>query len=131
MSSATIEWLNQGKYVGIDSTGHSIVTSVTGEEGDIGVKPSDLLLLSLGGCTAVDVVNILRKKRQKLTGLKVEVNGPQLPDAPWTYLSFHMHFIVSGRGLSEEAVAAAIELAESKYCSVSATLRQSVPVTHD
>jgi len=131
MSEATIQWLDQGKYIGVDSTKHGIVISVTGEEGGIGTKPSDLLLMSLGGCTAVDVVNILRKKRQKLTGLTVQVSGEQMPEAPWTFLNFHLHYIVSGRGLSAEAVEKAIELSDTKYCSVSATLRRGAPITHD
>ena len=131
MSEATIQWLDQGKYVGVDSTNHGIVISVTGEEGGIGTKPSDLLLLSLGGCTAVDVVSILRKKRQKLTGLTVRVSGVQLPDPPWTFQSFHLHYIVTGQKVSAEAVERAIELSDTKYCSVSATLRQGTPVTHD
>ncbi len=131
MSDATVEWLDQGKFVGVDSTGHGIVVSVTGEEGGIGTKPSDLLLLALGSCTAVDVVTILRKKRQKLSGLKVVVSGSQQADPPWTFEKFHLHFIAQGHGLSETAVADAITLSESKYCSVSATLRLGVPVTHD
>jgi len=131
MSEATVEWLNQGKYVGVDSTGHGIVVSVSGEEGGIGTKPSDLLLLALGSCTAVDVVNILRKKRQKLTGLKVVVSGSQKSEAPWAFEKFHVHYIATGHGLSKEAVESAIELSDGKYCSVSATLRLGVPVTHD
>jgi putative redox protein len=131
MAEATVQWLEQRKYVGVDSTGHGVVISTTGDDGGIGAKPSDLLLLSLGSCTAVDVVGILLKKRQKLTGLKVVVSGPQQADPPWAFESFHVHYIVRGRGLSEQAVADAIDLSDSKYCSVSATLKLSVPVTHD
>lgn len=131
MSEATIQWLEQGKYIGVDSTNHGIVISVTGEEGGIGTKPSDLLLLSLGGCTAVDVVAILGKKRQKLTGLTVKVSAVQLPDPPWTFQSFHLHYIATGRNLSAEAVEKAIELSDTKYCSVSATLRLGAAITHD
>lgn len=131
MSEATVQWLDQGKYVAVDSTNHGIVVSVTGDEGGVGAKPSDLLLMALGSCTAVDVVNILRKKRQKLTGLKVVVSGSQQAEAPWTFLSFHLHYIVRGQGLSEKAVADAIELSDTKYCSVSATLRCAAPITHD
>ena len=131
MSEATVQWLDQGKYVAVDSTNHGIVVSVTGDEGGVGAKPSDLLLMALGSCTAVDVVNILRKKRQKLTGLTVVVGGTQQDDPPWTFTSFHVHYVVRGRGLSERAVADAIELSDTKYCSVSATLRLGVPVTHD
>lgn len=131
MAHATIKWLEEKRFVGVDSTEHGIVISSANEEGRIGVKPSDLLLLSLGGCTAYDVVNILVKKRQKLTGLEVMVTAEQQPDPPWTFTSFHVHYTVIGRGLNEKAVQDAIELSDEKYCSVSATLKQSVPVTHD
>lgn len=131
MSEATIQWLDQRKYVGVDSTGHGIVIAAAGEEGGIWTKPSDLLLLSLGSCTAVDVVGILQKKRQKLTGLEIVVSAPQQPEPPWTFESFHLHYVFRGRGLSEQAVADAINLSDGKYCSVSATLRLGVPVTHD
>ena len=103
----------------------------TQEGGRIGMKPSELLLLSLGSCTAHDVVGILLKKRQKLTGLEVRVTAEQAPDPPWTYTSFHVHFTATGRGLDEKAVRDAIELSDAKYCSVSATLKLGVPVTHD
>jgi putative redox protein len=131
MSEASIQWLNEKRFVGVDSTSHGIVLSVPGEEGGTGVKPSDLLLLALGGCTAVDVVGILQKKRQKLTGLEIRVTATQLPDPPWTFQQFHIHYIVKGRGLSEKAVADAIHLSHEKYCSVSSTLRLAVPVTDD
>jgi putative redox protein len=131
MSEATVKWLDKKNYVGIDSTGHGLVISAMGDEGGIGAKPSDLLLLSLAGCTAIDVVGILQKKRQKLTGLEITVIAPQGADPPWAFESFHVHYKVRGRGLSEKAVADAIELSDSKYCSVSATLRPSVAVTTD
>jgi putative redox protein len=131
MPEATIKWLEAKRFIGIDSTEHGIVVAVPGEEGGIGAKPSDLLLMALGGCTAVDVVGILQKKRQKLTGLEIRVTGEQQADPPWTFQKFHIHYIVKGRGLSQKAVEDAIHLSHDKYCSVSATLRLSVPVTND
>jgi putative redox protein len=131
MAEATIKWLEEKRFVGVDSTGHGIVISSPGEDGGIGVKPSDLLLLALGSCTAYDVVAILQKKRQKLTGLTVRVTAEQQTEEPWTFKRFHVHYIVRGHGLSEKAVADAINLSDEKYCSVSATLKLGVPVTHD
>lgn len=131
MAEATIKWLEEKRFVGIDSTQHGIVIASPGEGGKIGTKPSDLLLLALGSCTAYDVVNILQKKRANLTGLEVRVTAEQQEEAPWTFQHFHVHFIVKGRDLSEKAVEDAITLSDEKYCSVSATLRLGVPVTHD
>lgn len=131
MAHATIKWLEEKRFVGVDSTDHGIVISSASEEGRIGVKPSDMLLMALGSCTSYDVVNILQKKRQKLTGLEVIITAEQQADPPWTFTGFHVHYIVMGRGLSEKAVQDAIELSDEKYCSVSATLRLGVPVTHD
>lgn len=91
-------------FVGIDSTKHSMVMSASDEENGVGMKPSELLLVALGGCTAYDVVNILTKKRQRLTGLEVEASGEQLPDLPWTYTKIHLHYRLRGRGLSKKAV---------------------------
>ncbi len=130
MAQATVKWLDEKRFVGIDSTNHSVVISVPGEDGKIGVKPSELLLLALGSCTAVDVVGILQKKRQKLTSLEVRVTAEQHPEPPWTFQHFHVHYIVRGQGLSEKAVSDAIALSDEKYCSVSATLKLGVPVTH-
>lgn|SRR5574341_364313 len=131
MAHATVKWLEGKRFVGVDSTQHGIVIAGTGEDGQIGTKPSDLLLLALGSCTAYDVVNILQKKREPLIGLEIEVTAEQQPDPPWTFHSFHIHYVVRGAGLSEKAVADAIELSDAKYCSVSATLKLGVPVTHD
>lgn len=131
MAEATIKWLEEKRFVGVDSTDHAIVISTPKEGGRIGAKPSDLLLLALGSCTAHDVVGILQKKRQKLTGLEVRVTAEQQPDPPWTFTEFHVHFVVRGRDLSEKAVEDAIRLSHEKYCSIAATLRQAGPVTHD
>lgn len=131
MAQATIKWLEEKRFVGVDSSDHGIVISTPNEGGRIGAKPSDLLLLALGSCTAHDVVGILQKKRQQLTGLEVRVTGEQQADPPWTFTAFHVHFVVKGRDLSDKAVEDAIRLSHEKYCSVAATLRQAGPVTHD
>jgi putative redox protein len=127
----TTTWLKKRQFVGTDSTKHSVVMSSQNEENGVGMSPSQLLLVSLGGCTSYDVVNILEKKRQSLTGLEVRVTGEQEPDPPWTYRKIHLEYVVRGKGLSEKAVRDAIELSEEKYCSVAATLRGSAEITYD
>lgn len=121
-----VKWLEEKQFVGIDSTGHSVVLSSPAD--GIGMKPSDLLLVSLAGCTAYDVVDILGKQRQKLAGMTVEVNGEQDPEPPWTFRHIHTVFRLRG-DLDPIAVRRAIELSEKKYCSVAATVRCAANLT--
>jgi putative redox protein len=123
-----IQWVSKGQFIGTDSTKHSVVMSMQNEENAIGMKPSDMLLVALGGCSSIDLVNILKKKRQRLTGLEIELNGEQDPDPPWTFRKIEMMYTVRGRGLSEKAVADAIRLSADKYCSVKASLDKSIEV---
>ena len=131
MATVRVKWLEKLQFVGIDATKHSVVMSGQGKEDGVGMSPSQLLLVALGGCTAYDVVNILTKKRQQLTGLEVEVTGEQEPDPPWTYRRIHLSYRLRGRGLSEKAVQDAIELSKNKYCSVGATLEAAAEITYD
>ncbi|NOR83833.1 MAG: OsmC family peroxiredoxin [Ardenticatenales bacterium] len=123
-----VKWLEEKQFVAIDSTGHSVVLSSPAD--GVGMKPSDLLLVALAGCSAYDVVEILRKKRQKLESLTVKVRGEQESDPPWLFRRIHTTFHLRG-DLSEKAVQQAIELSETKYCSVAATLRPAVELTWD
>jgi putative redox protein len=127
MSSATVQWISGKRFIGSDSTNHSVVISTPEEE--IGMKPSELLLVALASCTAVDVVEILGKKRKPLSHLVIQAEGQQDIDPPWAYRKIHLKYIVSGNGLTEKDVAQAIELSEGKYCSVSATLRGVAEIT--
>lgn len=128
MSEIKLTWVQGGQFVGVDSTRHSVVLSTTSD--GTGVKPSDMLLIALAACSAVDVVNILEKKRQALTGLEIRVQGQQDAEPPWAFRKIQVTYIVRGRGLSEKAVQQAIELSEEKYCSVAATLRGVAEITH-
>ena len=128
---ARVIWIEKQQYVGIDSGKHSVVLSAQDDENGTGVSPSRLLILSLAGCTSYDIVNILQKKRQQLTGLEVTVTAQQDDEPPWTYRKMHLRFEVRGKGLREKAVQDAIYLSESKYCSVAATLRGTVDITYD
>lgn len=121
-----VKWLEKQQFVGIDSTGHSVVLSSSAD--GVGMKPSELLLVSLAGCTAYDVVEILAKKRQKLESLTIEVQGEQAPDPPWAFRRIHVVYRLRG-DLSDKAVQQAIELSDSKYCAVAATLRPAAELT--
>jgi putative redox protein len=121
-SHAQIKWLDKLEFVGTDSTKHSLVMSSQDEENATGLKPSDLFLLALGGCTAVDVITIMRKKRQAVTGLEINVRGEQDENPPWTFRHIHLEYVVRGKGLSEKGLVQAIELSEEKYCSVKNSL---------
>ena len=127
MASANVRWLIGKQFVGTDSTKHSVVLS-TPDEG-VGMKPSELLLVALASCTAVDVVEILAKKRTPLSSLEIQTSAVQDDDAPWTFRKFHLKYIVKGKGLTQKSVAQAIELSEEKYCSVAATVRGVAEVT--
>ena len=94
MSNATVRWIGGKQFVGIDSTQHSVVLS-TPDEG-VGMKPSELMLVALAACTAVDVVEILAKKRQPLTSLEISASAEQDSDPPWTFRKIHLHYKLSG-----------------------------------
>lgn len=126
-----VKWLEKRQFVGTDATKHSIVMSSQDVENDVGMNPSQLLLISLGGCTSYDVVDILEKKRQRLTGLEVTVTGEQEPDPPWIYRKIHIHYELRGKGLRDKAVRGAIQLSDEKYCSIACTLRSSAEITSD
>lgn len=129
MGTTIVKWIDGRKFIGIDSTRHSVVLSSVDE--GIGVKPSDLLLIAVAACSAVDVVGILEKKRMPLSFLEISTSGEQDADPPWTFRKLHLHFRISGKNLTEKAVAQAIELAEEKYCSVAATVRATAQITND
>jgi putative redox protein len=126
MGTATVKWISGKQFIGIDSTQHSVVIS-TPDEG-VGIKPSELLLIALSSCTAVDVVEILAKKRMPLNHLEIRCTGEQDQDPPWTFRKIHLHYTVGGRDLTEKAVEQAIQLSEEKYCSVAATIRATAQI---
>lgn len=127
MGKATVKWIGGKQFVGIDSTNHSVVLS-TPDEG-VGMKPSELLLVALASCTAVDVVEILAKKRTPISALEISATGEQEVDPPWTFRKIHLVYKLKGEGLTEKNVAQAIELSEEKYCSVAATIRATAEIT--
>lgn len=131
MPQAVVKWLHRKQFVGIDSSKHSVVLSAQDEDNAVGCKPAEMLLVALGSCVAVDVVDILTKKRMPLSGLEIEIKGEQDPEPPWAFRKIHLTFYVQGRALTASGVEQAIHLAEEKYCSVSATVKGVAQVTWD
>lgn len=129
MGTATVKWIEGKQFIGIDSTQHSVVLS-TPDEG-VGIKPSELLLIALASCSAVDVVEILAKKRMTLTHLEISSSAEQDQDPPWTFRKINLHYKIGGKNLTEKAVAQAIQLSEEKYCSVAATIRATAQIITD
>ncbi len=124
MGEVAVTWVQGLQFVGSGTGGHSIVLDVpAGRSSWDGFKPGELLLVAVGGCTGVDVVDILRKKRQQVTSLRITVTGRQQEDFPHAFTEIDIHFAVRGRGVSVDAVQRAIELSQEKYCSVAATVR--------
>jgi putative redox protein len=126
-TKAVIHSAGDGLFIGISPGGHSQVIE-TDHERASAATPMEMLLLALGGCTAVDVVSILKKKRKQVTGYRVEVSGTRREEHPRAYTRIEVRHIVTGKGVSEKAVAQAVELSETKYCSVAATLRPGVEI---
>lgn len=94
-----------------------------------GISPIETLVIGLAGCTGMDVISILQKKRQTVTHFEVRVHGERVEEHPKKYTAMHVLFVVTGHNLDPEAVRRAIELSEEKYCSVAATLRPTVTIT--
>jgi putative redox protein len=126
-SPAVIHFAGPDLFVGITPSGHA-VTLDTDHTRNCAASPVELLLIGLGGCTAVDVITILRKKRQHVTAYRVEVRGERREEHPRRFTKMTVHHVLTGRNLSSQFVAQAIELSETKYCSVAATLRPGVEI---
>ena len=128
-----IKWLDHMSFVGESDSGHSVVMDGAPDAGgrNLGVRPMEMLLLGLGGCTAFDVVSILHKSRQQMVDCEVEIEAERAEEIPRIFTSIHIHFIVSGKDLDENKVAKAVELSAEKYCSASRMLEKVAEITHD
>ncbi len=129
---AVIKQIDGIALAGKADSGHWV--AMDGPEGfggsNAGTRPKELVLLALGGCTGSDVVSILRKKRARVDGFEVRMSAEQSDEHPQVYKSIHMEFILRGDDLKPADIERAIELSETKYCSVSAMLRGTVTITH-
>ncbi len=125
--------LKQGvSFETVADSGHTVVIDGAPEYGgeNRGSRPMELILMGLGGCTAFDVVHILRKSRLEVSTCRVELQAERAPEPPKVFTRIHVHFIVGGKGLTEKRVERAVQLSAEKYCSASIMLSKAVEITH-
>lgn len=124
-----VKWIEERSFLGVASNGATTV--MAGGADNRSLSPMQMLLLGLGGCSSIDVVDILRKQRQPFTGVEVQIEGERgaEPPRPWTRI--HMHFIITGAGLDSDKVKRAIDLGIEKYCGAHASLKGAAAITHD
>lgn len=130
---ARVKWVENSLFVAQSGSGHSVVLDGPPEAGgqNMGVRPMEMVLLGLGGCTAFDVVDILRKKREPVSGCVVEIEAERAESVPKVFTRIHVRYIVTGKNVKEESVKRAVELSAEKYCSVSIMLGKTAAMTHD
>jgi putative redox protein len=130
---ARVVWVEDSVMMGESGSGHGVVMDGPPEHGgrNLGIRPMEMLLLGMGGCTEFDVLSILRKSRQQVSRCVVELEAERAVQDPKVFTRIHAHFIVSGKDLSEKHVARAISLSAEKYCSASLMLAKSAKITHD
>jgi putative redox protein len=124
---ASLEYAGDDFFVAVTPSGHAQALDIRGER-SAAASPLELLLIALGGCTAADVVSVLRKKREQITAYRVEVRGERREEHPRSFRRFEVRHIVKGKGISEKAVAQAIQLSTEKYCGVAATVRPTAEI---
>lgn len=130
MVKATMRWAGGVKFEGTSTFGHKIVTDASKADGgeEAGFKPSELLLYSLAGCTGIDIVRILEKQNQQISGIEVELSAEQPTEYPKPFKEIVIRYTVRGKNLDSQKVARAIELSEQKYCTVGLTIQQKTPL---
>jgi putative redox protein len=131
---ARVKWAENAAFIGETGSGHAIVIDGPQDIGgrNLGPRPMELMLLSVGSCSAVDVVHILKKARQQITDCYVEVSGERAQTDPKVFTAIHLHFVISGHELGETHVKRAVDLSAEKYCSASIMVKAGgCKVTHD
>jgi len=128
-----VKWLDNMSFVGESPSGHSVVMDGPPAAGgrNLGIRPMEMLLLGIGGCSSFDVVSMLKKGKQDLVSCEVDISAERAETDPKVFTKIHLHFIISGNDLSEKRVARAIELSAEKYCSASIMLGEVAEITHD
>ncbi len=131
---ARIQWAGEAMFLGESGRGHVVVMDGPPDHGgrNLGVRPMEMVLIGLGGCTNFDVVSILKKARQPVESCEAFLEAERADEEPKVFTKIHVHFVVKGRGLKEAQVKRAVELSAEKYCSASIMLgRGGVEITHD
>jgi putative redox protein len=130
---ARIKWVDGVTMLGESGSGHAVVMDGPPELGgrNLGVRPMEMLLLGMGGCTEFDVLHILRRGRHDVTFCEVELDAERADTEPKVFTRIHAHFRVGGPGLTEKAVERAVRMSAEKYCSASIMLGATAEITHD
>lgn len=130
---AQVKWIDGVSFVGESQSGHALVMDGAVEAGgrNIGLRPMELLLIGMGGCSSFDVVTILKKARQPITDCVAELSAERADDIPKVFTKIHVHYVVTGKNLNPAQVERAIKLSMEKYCSASLMLGKTAEITHD
>ncbi len=129
----SVKWVDGVSFVGESGSGHAVVLDGAPENGgrNIGMRPMEMLLIGMGGCTSFDVVTILKKARQPIVDCVAEIDATRADEIPKVFTKIHVHFVVTGNDLNPVQVERAVKLSAEKYCSASIMLSKSVEITHD
>ncbi|MBN3256958.1 OsmC family protein [Pectobacterium brasiliense] len=125
---ARVKWVEGLTFLGESASGHQIL--MDGNSGDKAPSPMEMVLMSVGGCSAIDVVSILQKGRNDVADCEVKLTSERRSDTPRLFTHINLHFIVTGKGLTDKVVERAVALSAEKYCSVALMLGKAVEVTH-
>ncbi|MGZ8193348.1 MAG: OsmC family protein [Methylobacter sp.] len=130
---ATVKWVDGVMFLGEAGSGHAVVMDGPPNHGgrNMGIRPMEMILLGVGGCSSFDVVQILQKGRNNLIKCVTEVSAERVDAVPSVFSNIHLHFIVTGHDLKKSVVERAVKLAVEKYCSAAAMLSNTVEITHD
>ena len=128
-----IKWMQDVSFKGKSESGHEVILDGPEELGGkgLGMRPMEMMLIGMGSCTSFDVVTILKRSRQQITGCIAEIEAVRADAIPKVFTSIHIHFLIKGIDLQKKAVERAVELSANKYCSASIMLGKSVKITHD
>lgn len=129
---ARVKWVENAMFIGESGSGHAVVMDGAPEAGgrNLGVRPMELLLIGMGGCSSFDVVHILRKGRHDVRKCEARLEAERAATDPKIFTRIHLHFVVTGKGLSESVVERAVRLSAEKYCSASIMLGKAAEITH-
>ncbi|MFM1977669.1 MAG: hypothetical protein RLZZ151_184 [Pseudomonadota bacterium] len=130
---ARVKWVEDVCFMGETESGHAVIMDASPEVGgrNLGMRPMEMLLVGMGGCSSIDVVTILKKSRQPITDCVAEITAERADEIPKVFTKIHVHFVVTGNGLNPVQVERAVNLSAEKYCSASIMLGKAAQMSHD
>ena len=130
---ARVKWVEDVCFMGETESGHAVIIDASPEVGgrNLGMRPMEMLLVGMGGCSSIDVVTILKKSRQPITDCVAEITAERADEIPKVFTKIHVHFVVTGKGLNPVQVERAVNLSAEKYCSASIMLGKAAQMSHD